>query len=371
MKAKMKAKMKALVLKGQGGWDRLAFAEVAEPWPLEEECVVQVHAVGLSANDVKMVSGAADSLRTPSFPTVPGVSLSGVVVRRGDRVTRFREGDAVVASLGGALPGAFSERCRVLACELAPKPRGLSFEESAGVPAEALLAWQGVHEVLALSAGDTLLVATGVYGALSCWVVQVAKQTGARVVVVGPPARKKGAQELGAHAFFSVEEEETSGLYVENRPTAAFLALPGESAEAVVARLPPGARVVNCEGPVPPGAALPGSGPKESPVGQGARSGVFLRLRRWRASLSLRRLARERGVAYDFVSFRSDGGQLEALCMGLEQGCYVAQTERVYEFHDAVAALKAYSESPAEGAVVVRMPIAWRQRTWSQLAKKI
>ena len=359
--------MKALFLKGQGGWDRLAFGDAGEPWPEDDECLVHVHAVVLDALDLKCVAGASDALGEPSFPAILGFALAGVVVRTGARVTRFRAGDAVMGCLGGARMGALAERCLVLECELAPKPRGLPFEEAAGVPLAALGAWQGVHEVLALTSEDTLLVATGARGGLSTWVIQIAKETGANVVVAGPASRRGLSEILGARAF--VQEGEAWPTSVP-APTAAFLAASGDVLSALVRGLPAGARIVNCDGPVPPDARLPGSGPQEEPVGMGQRGSAFRRLRMWSAGRGVRKLARARGVAYDFLSPRADGGQLEAIARGLDAGRFVAKTERVYEFHDAIIALRAFSETPPEGAAVVRMPIAWRHRRESSMKRK-
>lgn len=351
--------MKALLLNGQGGWDRLVLADVGEPLPADDECLVHVHAVGLDALDLKVVSGAPDALRAPAFPAVPGLALAGIVVRTGARVSRFRPGDAVFGALGGARMGALAERCLALECELAPLPRGLAFEEAAGVPLAALLAWQGVHEHLALTQDDTLLVTTGTRGALSGWIVQFAKETGASVVVAGPPARRAHVDALGGVVFVPEGHawpQATSG------PTAVFAATAGDALHELVAGLPTGARVVNCEGPLPPDARLSGSGSLDESVGRGARASAPGRWRAWWAFRPLRRLARARGVAYDFVNPRADGAQLEAVARGLDAGRYVAQTERVYEFHDAIAALRAFSETPPEGAAVVRMPIGWRHR---------
>jgi NADPH:quinone reductase-like Zn-dependent oxidoreductase len=358
--------VKALLLKGQGGWDRLAFGEVGEPWPEDDECLVNVHAVGLDAIDLKDIAGASDALREPSFPAVPGFAFAGVVVRTGARVTRFRAGDAVVGCLGGERRGALAERCLALECELAHKPRGLSFEEAAGVPLAALGAWQGVHEVLSLTSEDTLLVATGAQGGLSTWVVQIAKEAGANVVVAGPASRRELTESLGAKAFLQEGEAWPSSVPA---PTAAFLAASGDVLAALVKGLPAGARVVNCDGPVPPHARLPGSGSKAEPVGMGQRGSAFRRLRLWSAGLGIRKLVRTRGVAYEFLSPRADGGQLEAITRGLDASRYVAKTERVYEFHDAIAALRAFSESPPEGAAVVRMPIAWRSPRESSMKR--
>jgi propanol-preferring alcohol dehydrogenase len=82
--------MFAMVLEKPGGG--LRPADLPRPEPGLEELLIRVGACGVCRTDLHVVDG---ELPDPKLPLVPGHEVVGVVVRKGERAERFREGDRV------------------------------------------------------------------------------------------------------------------------------------------------------------------------------------------------------------------------------------------------------------------------------------
>ena len=91
--------MKALVFKRYGGGDHIAFADTPRPVPKPDEILVQVHAAGLNPIDNMIPKGMFKPILRFQLPATLGSDLAGVVVEVGNRVTRFKPGDRVMAIL--------------------------------------------------------------------------------------------------------------------------------------------------------------------------------------------------------------------------------------------------------------------------------
>ena len=91
--------MKALVFKRYGRADQIAFADIPRPTIKPEEMLVQVHAAGLNPIDNMIPKGTFKPLLQFQLPATLGSDLAGVVMEVGSRVTRFKPGDAIFASI--------------------------------------------------------------------------------------------------------------------------------------------------------------------------------------------------------------------------------------------------------------------------------
>ena len=104
--------MKALVFKRYGRPDQVAFADIPRPAPKPDEILVQVHAAGLNPIDNMIPKGTFKPILRFQLPATLGSDLAGVVVEVGSRVTRFKPGDAVFASIFDLGTGALAEFAR-------------------------------------------------------------------------------------------------------------------------------------------------------------------------------------------------------------------------------------------------------------------
>jgi NADPH:quinone reductase-like Zn-dependent oxidoreductase len=93
------ADMKALILSRYGKRDNVAFADTPRPVPKPDEILVQVHAAGLNPIDYMIAKGTFKPILKLQLPATMGSDLAGIVVETGSRVTRFKPGDAIFASV--------------------------------------------------------------------------------------------------------------------------------------------------------------------------------------------------------------------------------------------------------------------------------
>ena len=119
--------MKALVFKRYGGPDQIVFADIPRPVPKPDEILVQVHAAGLNPIDNAIPKGTFKPFLKFQLPATLGSDLAGVVVEVGSRVTRFKPGDAVFASIFDLGTGSLAEFAVVPENAAALKPANLDF----------------------------------------------------------------------------------------------------------------------------------------------------------------------------------------------------------------------------------------------------
>lgn len=80
------------------------------------------------------------------LPATLGSDLSGVVIATGSRVTRFKPGDEVFASIFDRGTGSLADFACVPESLAAFKPENLDFIEAASLPMVSLTAWQAFTE---------------------------------------------------------------------------------------------------------------------------------------------------------------------------------------------------------------------------------
>ena len=181
----------------------LAYEQVPEPEPGPGEVVVELKAAGLNRRDLLVRSG----IYPFPLPLIPGSDGAGIRRDTGAEVVIYcglgwgdRE-DAPATGfgiLGGPRDGTYAELISVPEENLFPKPAALSWEEAAAFPLAALTAYRGLFTRGQLQAGETVL-ALGAGSGVSTFVMQLAVQAGARVLVTSSSDDKiERAKELGA-----------------------------------------------------------------------------------------------------------------------------------------------------------------------------
>ena len=102
-------KMKALTFKRYGKSPEIGFADVPRPTPKADELLVQVHAAGVNPIDNMIPNGLFKAIVQFQLPATLGSDLAGVVTEVGSKVTRFKPGDAVFASIFDLGTGSLAE----------------------------------------------------------------------------------------------------------------------------------------------------------------------------------------------------------------------------------------------------------------------
>jgi NADPH:quinone reductase-like Zn-dependent oxidoreductase len=162
---------------------------------------VRLHAASVNPVDWKLRQGLLHAVMPVVFPVIWGRDLSGVVAEVGPSVTLFKPGDEVYGMkdgyVGKTYRGTYAEYVVAPEKSLAPKPRNLSYEEAAAVPASALTAWQALVRQGKLKRGQRVLIHAGA-GGVGVMAIQIAKAFGAYVAATASTRNQDFLRELGA-----------------------------------------------------------------------------------------------------------------------------------------------------------------------------
>lgn len=191
--------MRAVVRRRYGGPEVLAPATVEEPpAPRDDEVLIRVQAVAVSAGDVLLLRGAPLAIRAVSGLRRPkqqiiGRDVAGEVAAVGAGVTGFRVGDAVYAE---ADQGGFAEFVVVPERFVAARPRNLDAVRAASIVVSGTTALQGLR-LAGLRAGQHVIV-NGASGGVGGFAVQLAKAMGAEVTGVARASKLEHVRAIGA-----------------------------------------------------------------------------------------------------------------------------------------------------------------------------
>ncbi|APC37739.1 MULTISPECIES: NADP-dependent oxidoreductase [Nocardiopsis] len=190
--------MKAIALQQYGSADDLALVDLPDPKVAPSEVLIRVRAAGVNPVDWKLAAGGLDALFETDFPLIPGWDVAGVVEAVGPDAHEYQVGDEVYgyARKDWAKNGTYAELVSASVRMLAPKPRSLSWQESAGVPLAGLTALQSVERA-GVGSGDTVLVHAAA-GGVGAFGVQIAVARGARVIGTASERNHDFLRSLGA-----------------------------------------------------------------------------------------------------------------------------------------------------------------------------
>lgn len=203
--------MRAVQLQEFGDPAGLRAVELPDPEPGPGEVRVDLVAAALNRRDLWIRTGGKVDL-----PAVLGSDGAGVVSAVGEGVDGVAVGDEVVINpsldwgdgedaggpdfriLGVPDQGTYAERIVVDADQVRPRPRNLSWVEAAALPLAGLTAWRVTVTHAEAGPGRTILV-PGAGGGVSSFLIQIAAELGARVLVTTSSHEKlERAKELGA-----------------------------------------------------------------------------------------------------------------------------------------------------------------------------
>jgi NADPH:quinone reductase-like Zn-dependent oxidoreductase len=171
--------------------------EVDAPKAGVGEVLMKVAAASLNPLDVKLQKGFMHAFFPLAFPYTVGTDLAGTIESVGADVTGWAVGDRVVARTDPTAGGACAEFAVVPAYYLVKLPDAVSFETAAGIPTAAGTAWQALHEVAHLKAGQSVLIHAGA-GGVGSFAIQYARATRARVIATASGDGIDIAKRLGA-----------------------------------------------------------------------------------------------------------------------------------------------------------------------------
>jgi len=202
--------MRAMVLDGGTGLERLTLVDRPAPEPRPGQVVVRLQAASINYRDLATVTAPT----APRLPLIPLSDGAGFVETVGEGVARVKAGDLVMPSffpgwiagppkpellpaLGGVLDGCAQEAIAISAEGVTRAPAGFDAAEAASLPCAAVTAWRGLMVEGRLMAGQSVLVQGT--GGVSIFALQFAKLAGAFVIVTSSSDEKlERARALGA-----------------------------------------------------------------------------------------------------------------------------------------------------------------------------
>ncbi len=220
--------MRCSVVREHGGPENVIIEDRAIPEPGPGQVRIAVRATALNHLDLWVRQGVPG--HPFPLPMILGCDFSGVVDALGPGVTNAADGDEVAVApgfscgtcrrcLGGddnlcskygiygeTTDGGCAEYAIVNAANLLPKPKNLSFEESAAFPLVFQTAWHMLVARCNIRAGETVLVHAAGSGVGSA-AVQIAKLHAATVIATASTQSKLDlATELGADHVINYTE---------------------------------------------------------------------------------------------------------------------------------------------------------------------
>lgn len=204
--------MKAITRDRFGAPELLRFTDIEIPTPGPGELLVRVHAAGVNHGDALELRGwpyvaraMGHGLRRPKR-AVLGTDVAGTVVAT--RASGFDVGDEIV----GWATGAFAEYAVVDVGRAVHRPAGVDELSAAATPTAGVTAWQAVHDVAQVEAGQRVLV-IGASGGVGSFVVQLARSAGASVTAVVGTRNVELARSLGATEVIDHRRTEVIALH--------------------------------------------------------------------------------------------------------------------------------------------------------------
>jgi NADPH2:quinone reductase len=195
--------MTAIAIRAPGGPDVLTAEPRPVPTPGAGEILVKVGAAGVNRPDVMQRMGQYPP--PPGATDIPGLEIAGEIVARGTGVTRWKEGDKVMALVIG---GGYAEFCLAHESHALPVPAGISLIEAAAIPETFFTVWYNTFERGRLAAGETILIHGGTSG-IGTTAIQLAKAFGARVITTaGTPEKCEACRKLGAETAINYKTED-------------------------------------------------------------------------------------------------------------------------------------------------------------------
>ncbi|NWH07689.1 MAG: zinc-binding dehydrogenase [Alphaproteobacteria bacterium] len=185
-----------------------------DPVPADDEILIRIHATSVNPIDAVRRMGYGRrvfKLLGAKMPLILGHDASGVVVKTGRNVTRFKAGDAVWIAPDAFRDGTYAEYVAVREREVAMKPQNLTHEEAASIPYVALTTWAALVGTGAIepgkAAGKTVLVHAG-SGGIGSFAIQLLKAWGANVATTCGPGNVEFCRSLGADRVIDYSRED-------------------------------------------------------------------------------------------------------------------------------------------------------------------
>jgi NADPH:quinone reductase len=185
-------KYKSIVVTQRGGPEMLQIVENNLRPPIEGEARVRILATAVCQDDVAIRLGNRPFLKKPPF--VPGYSFIGTIDAIGEGVRDVKVGDRVAAL---TQYGSHAEVIYWEASELVHVPESIDPAEAVTLVLNYLVAYQILHRVAKVKAGDKVLI-IGASGGVGTAFLQLGRLAGLEMYGLASPSKHHILTEYGA-----------------------------------------------------------------------------------------------------------------------------------------------------------------------------
>jgi NADPH:quinone reductase len=257
MKQTTPTSMQAAAIDRFGGIETIQLQTLPVPDIGPDEVLIRVEVAGVGVWDAFEREGGFARMFgiEPKFPYVLGSDGAGTIAAVGEQVEGFKEGDRVYAlALVNAKGGFYAQFVALKADNVSPIPKELPIEQAGVMPSDALIALQGLDDVLGLKQGESIMI-FGASGGIGHLAVQLAKRMSARVLAVASGNDGVAlARRLNADSVLDGHKGDVVAAAREFAPDGFDVALVtagGEVADQALATVRDGGRVAYPNGVMP------------------------------------------------------------------------------------------------------------------------
>ena len=328
--------MKAYQVNRYGKNEILQVAEVAKPIINDNEVLVEIYAASVNQIDAKIKSGEFKMVMPFKPPFTIGHDVAGVITQVGAKVSQFKIGDEVYASIMGT----FAEFIAIKEHELALKPKNISMEEAASIPLVGLTSWQVLVEKGHLKNGQKVFIQAG-SGGVGTTAIQLAKHLGAYVATTTSAANSDLVKNLGADLIidYKTQDFETIlkdyDLVLNSQDT--------KTLEKAITILKPNGKAISISGP-----------PDVDYANQAGLNWLLKNVMRL-LSFKIKKSAKRLGVHYSFLFMQPNGKQLAEITALIEAGIIRPVVDKVFPFQQTNEAMAYVEKGRTKGKVVVKV----------------
>ena len=332
--------MKAFILKRYGKNEKLQLTEIPTPVVKDNDVLVQVHAAAVNLLDSKVRNGEFKMILPYKLPFALGHDVSGIVMKLGSKVRKFKVGDEVYARPADYRIGSFAEFIAINENDVALKPKNLSMEEAASIPLVGLTAWQALIGKANLEKGQKVFIQAG-SGGVGTFAIQLAKYLGATVATTTSAANIDLVKSIGADIVIDYKKDDFETILKDY--DVVLNSQDKKTLEKSLRILKPGGTLISISGPPDPDFA------KEIGLKW------FMKLIVYFLSLGTRKKAKRRNVSFSFLFMKAQGEQLSQITKLIESGIIEPVIDKVFPFEHTNEAIAYVETGRTRGKVVVKL----------------
>lgn len=196
------AEMTVIEITAPGGPEVLRPARRPVPEPGPGQVLIRVAAAGVNGPDIYQRMGRYNP--PPGASDLPGLEVSGEIVKVGPGVTRWKGGEKVCALTKG---GGYAEYVVVEADHVLPVPEGVDLVDAAGLPETYFTVWSNFFFRQEIVPGTIFLVHGG-SGGIGTTAIQLGAAFGLRVFTTCSAEAKSFCESLGAERAIDYRSED-------------------------------------------------------------------------------------------------------------------------------------------------------------------